>query len=93
MSYYHDRYDLEADGVLHLSDGRYALIEVKLGQSAVEEGAKHLSTIESLIKEKNESSKDIKLRLPDLKMVITGMDRGYIRDDGVMVVPVGCLRN
>ena len=93
MSYYHDRYDLEADGVLHLSDGRYALIEVKLGQSEIEEGAKHLNTIESLIKEKNESDKEIKLRLPDLKMVITGMDYGYIRDDGIVVVPIGCLKN
>lgn len=93
MSYYHDRYGLEADGVLHLSDGRYALIEVKLGQSEIEEGAKHLNKIESLIREKNESTKGIKLRLPDFKMIITGMDYGYIRDDGVMIVPIGCLKN
>lgn len=93
LSYYHDRYGLEADGALHLSDGRYALIEAKLGQSGIEEGAEHLNTIESLIREKNESDKGVRLRLPDLKMVITGMDYGYIRDDGVMVVPIGCLRN
>ncbi len=93
MSYYHDRYGLEADGVLHLSDGRYALIEAKLGQSGIEDGAKHLNTIENLIKEKNESEKGIKLRLPDLKIVITGMDYGYVRDDGIMVVPIGCLKN
>ena len=37
ISYYHDRYDLEADAVLHLDDGRYALIEFKLGSREIEE--------------------------------------------------------
>ncbi len=41
ISYYHDRYGLEADGVLHLNDGRYALIEFKLGSHEIDEGAKH----------------------------------------------------
>ena len=93
LSYYRDRYGLEADGVLHLSDGRYALIEAKLGQSGVEEGAAHLNKIESLIEERNASSKDVKLRPPDIKMVITGTDLGYVRDDGVLVVPIGCLKD
>lgn len=93
MSYYRDRYGLEADGVLHLSDGRYALIEVKLGQSKVQEGAEHLNRIETLIRENNDSDSGVKMRLPDLKIVVTGMDYGYVRDDGVAVVPVGCLRN
>ena len=42
ISYYHDRYDLEADAVLHLDDGRYALIEFKLGSREIEE-AKYIS--------------------------------------------------
>ena len=42
ISYYHDRYDLEADAVLHLDDGRYALIEFKLGGAEIDMGAKHL---------------------------------------------------
>lgn len=42
LSYYRDRYGLEADLVLHLDDGRYALIECKLGSREIEEGAKHL---------------------------------------------------
>ena len=50
ISYYHDRYGLEADGVLHLNDGRYALIEFKLGSHEIDEGAKHLNEIERLIK-------------------------------------------
>lgn len=92
MSYYHDRYGLEADGVLHLDDGRYAIMEFKLGSSKVDEGVKHLLEIEKLIKEFNLNNK-IKLRLPDLKMVITGTQYGYLRPDGVYVVPIGCLRD
>lgn len=93
VSYYHDRYGLEADCVLHLRDGRYALIEIKLGSTDIEEGAKHLAQLEKLIKEHNAKEKQIKLRLPDLKMVITGTQYGYKRDDGVLVVPIGCLKD
>ena len=92
MSYYRDRYGLEADGVLHLSDGRYALIEFKLGSHEVDEGAQHLCKIEALVREHNESEAQVPLRLPDLKLVITGTQYGYRRDDGVLVIPVGCLR-
>lgn len=93
VSYYRDRYGLEADVVLHLQDGRYALIEVKLGQSEIEEGAQHLLEIERLIKEYNKKEKQVSLRLPDLKIVITGVKYGYIRPDGVYVVPIGCLKD
>jgi predicted AAA+ superfamily ATPase len=93
VSYYRDRYGLEADAVLHLEDGRYALIEVKLGQREIEEGAKHLLEIERLIGEYNKTEKQVPLRLPDLKIVITGTKYGYIRPDGVYVVPIGCLKD
>ncbi len=93
LSYYHDRYDLEADAVLHLGDGRYALIEVKLGQRGIDDGVKNLNKIESLVEEYNAEEKGPKLRLPDLKMVITGTEMGYVRDDGIAIVPVGCLRD
>ena len=93
VSYYRDRYGLEADCVLHLRDGRYALIEFKLGSSDIEDGAKHLTEIEKLIKQHNEKEKQVKLRLPDLKIVITGTQYGYKRPDGVLVVPIGCLKD
>lgn len=93
VSYYRDRYGLEADCVLHLRDGRYALIEFKLGSADIEEGAKHLTEIEELIKQYNEKEKQVKLRLPDLKIVITGTQYGYKRLDGVLVIPIGCLKN
>lgn len=93
LSYYHDRYGLEADAVLHLRDGRYALIEFKLGSSDIDEGAKHLLEIENLIIQHNETEKQVKLRLPDLKIVITGTQYGYRRPDGVFVVPIGTLKD
>lgn len=91
MSYYNDRYGLEADGVLHLNDGRYALIEFKLGGRGIDEGAKHLCQLEKLIDEHNAVS-PVPLRKPDLKMVVTGTEYGYLRPDGVYVIPIGCLR-
>jgi len=93
MSYYRDRYGLEADGVLHLNDGRYALIEFKLGESEIEEGAKHLNTMEMLVRQYNETEKQCPLRLPDLKLIITGTRYGYRREDGVFVIPIGCLKD
>ena len=93
MSYYHDRYGLEADGVLHLKDGRYALLEFKLGSSEIDDGARHLCEIERLIKEYNKKEKQVPLRLPDLKIVITGTEYGYKREDGVLVIPIGCLKD
>ena len=93
ISYYHDRYGLEADAVLHLRDGRYALMEFKLGTKEIDEGAKHLCEIERLINEYNEKEKQCPLRLPDLKIVITGSQFGYKREDDVFVIPIGCLKN
>ena len=93
VSYYRDRYGLEADVVLHLEDGRYALIEVKLGQSEIEDGARHLLQIERLIKEYNKKEDQVPLRLPDLKIVVTGTKYGCARPDGVYVVPIGCLKD
>ncbi|MFR5864687.1 MAG: ATP-binding protein [Acutalibacteraceae bacterium] len=92
VSYYHDRYGLEVDCVLHLRDGKYALIEFKLGSADIDDGAKHLIELENLIKEYNEKETQCKLRLPDLKIVITGTQYGYKREDGVLVVPIGCLK-
>ncbi|MDE6263022.1 MAG: DUF4143 domain-containing protein [Muribaculaceae bacterium] len=93
ISYYHDRYDLEADAVLHLDDGRYALIEFKLGSAEIELGAKHLLEVKELVKKYNEKEGQIKLREPDLLMVITGGKIAYRRPDGVLIVPLACLKD
>ena len=72
VSYYHDRYGLEADIVLHLADGKYNLIEVKLGSGEIDIGAEHLCEIESLIREHNKSERQIPLRIPNLKNCFDG---------------------
>ncbi len=93
ISYYRDRYGLEADLVLHLNDGRYALIECKLGSDEIEEGARHLLQLKHLIREYNRKERQIPLREPDLLLVITAGQMAYTRDDGVKIVPLGCLKN
>lgn len=93
VSYYHDRYDLEADIVLHLEDGRYALIECKLGSSEIEEGAEHLLELKRLIQEHNKTEKQVPLREPDLLMVITGGQYAYTRKDGVKVIPLASMKD
>jgi predicted AAA+ superfamily ATPase len=86
VSYYNDRYGLESDCVLHLEDGRYALIEFKLGSREIEEGAAHLTKLKKLIQE-------AKLREPDLLIVITGGEMAYTREDGVKLIPIGALKS
>lgn len=93
VSYYHDRYGLEADIVLHLDDNRYALIECKLGSRDIEEGAQHLLELRDLIREKNMTEKQMPLREPDLLIVVTGGEFAYTREDGVKVIPLGCLKD
>lgn len=93
LSYYHDRYGLGADAVLHIADGRYALIEFKLGSAEIEEGAKHLLKIKELVKAYNQKEKQVPLREPDLLMIITGGNIAYTREDGVKIVPIACLKN
>ena len=93
LVYYRDRYGLEADIVLHLEDGRYALIECKLGSRDIDEGASHLLEIKRLIRQKNETEKQMPLREPDLLIVLTGGEFAYTREDGVKVIPLGCLKD
>lgn len=92
LSFYHDRYDLEADAVLHIGDGRYALIEFKLGSAEIDEGAEHLLGIRKLVREYNKKEKQMPLKEPELLLVITGGNMAYTREDGVKVIPIACLK-
>ncbi len=92
LNYYHDRYDLEADFVLHIEDGRYALIECKLGSQDIEEGAQHLLELRNLVRKHNANEPQVPLREPDLLIVLTGGKIAYTRPDGVKIIPIGCLK-
>jgi hypothetical protein len=76
---------LECDAVLHLRNGSYGLMEVKLGGSEIDRAA------ENLIKLKNRID-TTRMKEPSFMMVITATGYAYTRPDGVHVVPVGCLK-
>lgn len=89
--YYHDSNDLEVDCVLTLDNGDYALIEFKLGSVEEEKGAKNLLKLNNLIqKQRNEG----KTHIPEPRFlaIITGGKMAYTRDDGVKIIPIGCLK-
>ena len=93
ISYYHDRYDLEADAVIHTSSGKYALVEFKLGSNEIEMGAQHLLKIKDLVHKFSVANSQLAMREPDLLMIVTAGEMAYTRPDGVKVVPIGCLRD
>lgn len=93
LSYYRDRMNLEVDAVLHLNDGRFALIEFKLGTKQIEEAAKHLLEVVDLIRKANETRNSQKLKEPEILMIITGGEMAYTREDGIKIVPIGCLKH
>ena len=77
---------MECDAVIHLRNGKYGLVEVKLGGNRlIEEGAKNLLTLAGKINTD-------KMTIPSFLMVLTGtVDYAFRRKDGVYVVPIGCL--
>lgn len=84
--HYRDASGLEADAVIALHDGRWAAVEVKLGSKEIEEAAVHLLELKEKVNTK-------KMRKPSFLMILTGSEIAYRRDDGVYVVPVGCLKD
>ena len=76
-----------------MDDGRYALIECKLGSREIEDGAKHLLELKNLIIERNKKETQMPLRLPDLLIILTGGELAYTREDGVKIIPLGCLKD
>ncbi len=87
VRHYRDSNGLECDTVLHLRNGDYALIEIKLGGlEKIEEGAKNLKDLSAMIDTD-------KMKSPSFLMVLIAVgDYAYRRPDGVYVVPIGCLK-
>lgn len=86
--HYRDNTGLECDAVVHLRNGKYGLIEIKLGgETLINEGAANLKKLAEKID-------TTKMKTPSFLMVLTGIGQyAYKREDGVLVVPIGCLRN
>ena len=83
--HYRDKNELESDMIISLRDGRWAPVEVKLGNKQIDEAAKNLLSLRSKINTE-------KMGKPSFLMVVTGGEFAYTRDDGVLVVPIGCLK-
>lgn len=89
LYHYRDKNGLECDAVIHLRNGKYGLVEIKLGgESLINEGAETLAALESQI----DTSR---MKSPSFKMVLTATgEYAYLRtEDNVYVVPAGCLKN
>lgn len=84
--HYHDFDELEADMVIRLHDGRWAPVEVKMGNKEIETAALHLLKLKNRI----DTSK---VGEPSFMMVLTAGEYGYRRQDGVWVVPIGSMKN
>lgn len=84
VRHYRDKTGLEADAVVVWPDGRWGLVEIKLGQHRAEEAAASLLKLEQRVDTE-------KLGNPAFKLVITGGDLAYTREDGVHVVPIAAL--
>lgn len=86
--HYRDKNGQECDAVIHLRNGKYGLIEIKLGgDKLIEEGAKSLKAMAAKIDTD-------RMNAPSFLMVLTGIgDYAYRRQDGVYIVPIGCLKN
>lgn len=86
--HYRDNTGLECDAVIHLRNGKYGLIEIKLGgDDLIKEGAKTLKKLKDCID-------TTKMNKPSFLMVLTGIGKyAYKREDGVLVIPIGVLKN
>lgn len=85
ISHYRDSTGLECDAVIHLKNGKYGLIEIKLGgENLIKEGIKNLIKLESKIKESNN-------KLPSFKMIITACGPSYLSKEGIAIVPINLL--
>ena len=85
--HYRDKNGLECDAVVHLRNGSYGLIEIKLGgDTLIEEGAKNLHTLAAKIDTQ-------RMKAPSFLMVLTATGPyAYRRKDGICIVPIGCLK-
>ena len=85
--HYRDNAGLECDAIVHLEDGRWGAIEIKLGgNDLIEAGAKSLKTLKSKIEEKSDE------KSPSFLLVLTAVGGAYKREDGVFVAPINLLK-
>lgn len=88
VRHYRDKNGLECDAIVHLEDGRWGAIEIKLGgDKLIEDGAKSLTAL------KNKIEKQSREPNPSFLMILTARGSLYQREDGIYVVPINCLKD
>ena len=88
LRHYRDNAGLECDAILHLPNGKWAAIEIKLGgEKFIEEGAKKLTVLKKKLAEKSDEP------APEFMMILTAFGSLYQRPDGIMVVPINTLKS
>ena len=87
VKHYRDNTGLECDAVVHLEDGRWGGIEIKLGgEDLIEEGAENLKRLRDKIVQKSDE------KAPSFLLVLTAIGGAYKREDGVYVAPINMLK-
>ncbi len=84
--HYRDKSGLECDAVIVLRDGRWGAVEIKLGSNEFDKAAGNLRKFSEIIDTR-------KMNQPSFLMILTGTKLGYKRDDGISIVPIGCLKD
>ena len=86
--HYRDKNGLECDTVVHLRNGSYGLIEIKIGgEKLINEGISALNNLSSKID-------TTRMKEPSFKMILTAVGKyAYRREDGIYIVPIGCLKD
>lgn len=88
IRHYRDKNGLECDAIVHLEDGRWGAIEIKLGgDKLIEDGAKSLTALKNKIEKKSKEPN------PSFLMILTARGSLYQREDGIYVVPINCLKD
>lgn len=88
VRHYRDNAGLECDAVIHLPNGKWGAIEIKLGgEKAIDDAAKSLKLLKNKIINKSNEQE------PSFMMIITAVGSLYQRDDGIIVVPINCLKH
>ena len=84
--HYRDKNNLEVDAIIQLTDGRWGAVEIKMGASEIEDAAENLLKLKKTIDTES-------MNEPSFLMVLTGTEYALQMKNGVLVVPLGCLKN
>jgi predicted AAA+ superfamily ATPase len=91
IKHYRDRFGVECDCIITFKNGKYCLVQVKLGSSKIQEAIDSMLRICNKIESKMEDNPSLKL--PDFMMVITAGEYAYKSKEGVYIIPLGCLKD